>query len=656
MKTLTRLLYFGAPPPDLSGDEGQILSERRQVLLMIADLDDATRKQVEAAAQQASVPMDALYGLLNALGAEAPRDPNRLNAVLKQQTETVKNKLAVLDSLGRQDAEVARLSALADKALAEGAIQANLRFMQAADARQRVIDATLDQTEADLRTSRLASGATKAKLAEAYALNFTFDKAAQAYEEAFLQVQKWDRSTAFDYKLEAAGSLRQHGDERGDNAALLAAIHAYGEAVELMPRETDPANWAATQNNLGIVLQTLGQREGDTARLQEAVATYRAALEERTRERVPLKWAMTQNNLGNALWSLGERESGTTQLEEAAIAYRAALAEFTRERVPLDWAMTQNNLGLVLQSLGQREGNTDRLEASVMAFRAALEVRTRERVPLDWAASQNDLGIALSILGEWESGTVRLEEAVVAFRSSLEERRRERVPLLWAATQNNLGIVLQTLGQREGDTARLQEAVATYRAALEERTRERVPLDWAMTQNNLGNALQTLGKRESGKARLVEAVQAYRAALEEWTLDRSQFGWVMAQGNLGDALQTLAERSTSPRRTAFRLEAIEAWRNAQLFHDRKTRPDIWAWRQNWIGYALVLIGEDDGETARFAEAVPLLREALLAQQQLQSTEAFYTADSLCRALLGTGPGAEGTCHAPGSTGFVPHRY
>jgi hypothetical protein len=30
-----------------------------------------------------------------------------------------------------------------------------------------------------------------------------------------------------------------------------------------------------------------------------------------------LDWAATQNNLGNALATLGERESGTTRLEEA---------------------------------------------------------------------------------------------------------------------------------------------------------------------------------------------------------------------------------------------------------------------------------------------------------------------------------------------------
>ena len=65
-----------------------------------------------------------------------------------------------------------------------------------------------------------------------------------------------------------------------------------------------------TQNNLGNALQTLGMRESGTTRLEEAVAAYRAALEERTRERVPLQWAATQNNLKVVLDLLETRSRG----------------------------------------------------------------------------------------------------------------------------------------------------------------------------------------------------------------------------------------------------------------------------------------------------------------------------------------------------------
>ena len=82
-------------------------------------------------------------------------------------------------------------------------------------------------------------------------------------------------------------------------------------------------------------------------------------LKERTRERVPLDWAATQNNLGAALATLGERESGTERLEQAVTTYTEALKERTRERVPLDWAATQNNLAQRPYDPG-RAGERDR--------------------------------------------------------------------------------------------------------------------------------------------------------------------------------------------------------------------------------------------------------------------------------------------------------
>ncbi len=210
-----------------------------------------------------------------------------------------------------------------------------------------------------------------------------------------------------------------------------------------------------------------GRDKGLNFDLEVAIAINRRLLEEYTRERVPLNWAATQNNLGGVLQTLGERESGTQRLEEAVTAYRAALEELTREREPVYWAMTQNNLGNALQILGERESGTQRLEEAVTAFRAALERRYRRREPLNWAMTQNNLGNALRNLGERENGTRRLEEAVTAFSNALEEYTRELVPLKWAMTQENLGIAefeYMKKARATGDEA----SVETHRArALE---------------------------------------------------------------------------------------------------------------------------------------------------------------------------------------------
>jgi tetratricopeptide (TPR) repeat protein len=120
--------------------------------------------------------------------------------------------------------------------------------------------------------------------------------------------------------------------------------------------------------------------------LEQAVIAHLKVLEKQTRELVPLDWAATQNNIGILLSALGKGEPGTGWLEEAVAAYRAALEEYTRERVPLDWAQTQYNLGLALLRLGERESGTARLEEAVAAWEACLTV-TASVWPAEWVLS-----------------------------------------------------------------------------------------------------------------------------------------------------------------------------------------------------------------------------------------------------------------------------
>ena len=167
---------------------------------------------------------------------------------------------------------------------------------------------------------------------------------------------------------------------------------------------------------------------------------------------MPLSWAATQNNLGLALTSLGERESGTARLEEAVVAYREALKESPREKVPFNWARTQNNLGLALTSLGKRESGTARLEEAVSAYREALKESPRQKVPLNWAATQNNLGNALANLGERESGTARLEEAASAYDAALVVFRAAKADYYVQGTERNLDGARNMINQRRDAT------------------------------------------------------------------------------------------------------------------------------------------------------------------------------------------------------------
>ncbi|HEV2238827.1 MAG TPA: hypothetical protein VGR57_19365, partial [Ktedonobacterales bacterium] len=157
------------------------------------------------------------------------------------------------------------------------------------------------------------------------------------------------RDAAALVSLGIAFNERSLGDLRANQEQ---AIACYRAALEVYTRASAPADWATTQNNLGLALAAqAGLAEGDArARLLgEAVAAYRAAQEVYTRASDPVNWATTQNNLANALLAQARRAEGEARarsLEEAVAAYHAALEVRTRASAPAAWAMTQNNLAI----------------------------------------------------------------------------------------------------------------------------------------------------------------------------------------------------------------------------------------------------------------------------------------------------------------------
>src|SRR5262249_55200911 len=138
-------------------------------------------------------------------------------------------------------------------------------------------------------------------------------------------------------------------------------------------------------------------RGGGTARLEEAVVAYHAALEERSQKWLPLDWAATRNNLGIALSTLGERRDGTQRLEEAVTACHAALTEYPRKRVPLDWARTQVDLGNALAALGARSRNVASLCEALQSHLEAWEVLSA-RAAYDSSAAANSVEADFALL------------------------------------------------------------------------------------------------------------------------------------------------------------------------------------------------------------------------------------------------------------------
>ena len=543
-ESLRRLLYFGAVPEEPKGEEALITGERRQLLLTIAALPDAERRQVETVAKDGGIPLDALYGILRALGEQQmPQDPEALDKLLRTQAEKLKTIMAERQALATDDPEITRLAGAADRAIAEGAIATARQFLDQAVARVDATQGAVDQAEAKLKAKRLADASVYARRADAAVLASDYLAAAKDYQTAFGMAEKWDRALALRYKIGEGNALLDYGDENGSDYLKL-TIEAFQQAAALAPQDRQSREWAEILTGSGFALAKLGGIERDMAKIEAGVTAFRQALAIRGNEKATYSWAESQFNLGSGLQALSEQKYDAAKLEEALSAFDAALGVWSRERYPLAWAQTQSMKGIVLGDLGLHQNGSARLGEAAAAFRAALDVRMGQSDQHLKAATLSNLGYMLWVLGEREKEPAKLEEAVAAYRMALAEDTRQLRPHNWANTQRKLGLVLYSLGGRSGNLEHLSQATTAFRAALEEIHQASEPALWTDIQYNLGLTLYKLGRRESGTARLEEAATSFREALKEQGRERP-FGWARIQAGLGLALQTIGQRKSS---------------------------------------------------------------------------------------------------------------
>ena len=396
---------------------------------------------------------------------------------------------ARLNALAAADGRITNLVGAAEAALAGGEFK---------EARARIDDArAMQRAERTLPALRREAEFYEVE-ADTHLLVGDTDLARKALEHGAALFAGVDQDVENEVRRAGALRLQRHGQRFGGEALALSKV-VYRACLDHWSRDSAPARWAMINNDLGVVLRTLGDRTGGTEgarQLGEAVAAYRAALEVRTRADHPVQWAMTQNNLAVALRAQGVRTEdpeGAQLLGEAAAAYGAAQGVYTRADHPSQWAITQNNLAVVLSDRGERTHGTEGaqlLGEAIEAYRAALEVRTRADHPAQWAITQNTLAVALRAQGVRTGGTegARLiDEAIVACRAALEVRTRADHPVQWAETLENIGLAFEALGDLGADpAARYGTALAALDAALEVFDPELMPLNHEKASANRG--------------------------------------------------------------------------------------------------------------------------------------------------------------------------
>ena len=516
--SLRRFLYFGADPEPDTGDEAKLRGARRTLLLTIAATPNETRNFVERLAGRDDLPLDALYGMLKKFQRETTAGTAELEDLLRTVAEQLRRSLRSGDAVFPSDPEFARYTELADRAMAEGAVDLALDYRREASERAKQLSRELDATEERLKDERLRIAAAFAKHAMDAAFTFDHKTSSEMYRLAYREVRQWDEELAYLYKRSQAERLRDHGDHRGDHAALLEAIDIYQQALAHVNRADNPRDWAKIWNEVGETYSIVGERGGAMEFLEKSIVAFKLALEERTREAMPQRWAGTHDHMGTTYLIMGQRQSGKANLLRAAAAYETALDELSRGKHPMHWAGVVNNLGTARATLGRREKEIENLERAIALFKIALSERRRERVPLEWAETTDNLGATLTLLGRRLADPHILARAVAAHESSLTELERGRVPVAWAQVTGHLAAALAAQDELDGSAGTLEQAVKLYRQALEEQTTARDPLTRAATLEAYARTLLRLGVRIASRQMIMLATTALQ---EAWSLYRS---------------------------------------------------------------------------------------------------------------------------------------
>ena len=672
---LRRFLYFGKAIEETGNDEALIREGRRELLLTIATAPADTRGVVESVAASENVPLDALYGMLKVLGVDTSAGPAALDKQLRDGAERVKQFMTEAPGTAKTDAELIRLSELADRAQAEGAMDVALMFRERASARADELSASRDVLEEQLREDRLEIAETYAEHGETAALVFDFRTAEEKFAEAFDEVEGWDDEKALEYKAVLASTRYWRGEKEGSVESMQLAVADYEVALKYVSRDDSPGEWAFIHRGIATAQTALAEWSGDPAQFEAAIAAFREVLAVLPPEQ-RVQRAITLSNLGLAYQSLAYRRIGTAELElslealleakklvpdgetirllENSIGLTLGMIGF-RERDeeklrraaailketiandlehPFDIAKVQANLGLVLTELGSLTSDPDLLQGAVEVLRQALEVQKRDTAPQDWASVEFNLGLALTNLGKVGRDETKLGEAIAAFDLALEQFERSRAPLLWAVAMRDRANAYFEVSQLTGEIEPAIVAKGGYEQALEELDRIRAPGEWSKTQTARLIALTWLGKALPDTQLVIDALEVGAEIETALTPEASPLDWATLQRHLGDLDVFLFEFEDNP---LWLEPAAAAYRSGAAVAPMDSDPVLWLRLHHNLAETLGEIAARAGDPAGMDEAYEIAlsafsRGVLLDRSALHGDNVLWALGQLMTTL------------------------
>lgn len=203
-----------------------------------------------------------------------------------------------------------------------------------------------------------------------------------------------------------------------DIAMLEESVAVFEATIDDADEKATPQGWAIAQNHLAAALHTLGMREEKGIQLLEnAVEAYKCVLRVWTRQKMEDYWGTTFNNLGTVLQLLGEMKKDQRSLQMSIATFNNALTVQKREKNPKDWAITKNNLGVSLQVFGELQQDPKILLDSLECYQGALEETSKEKNPVGWMMIMANLAATQRLLAEISKEREIAQEAVNNFDS-----------------------------------------------------------------------------------------------------------------------------------------------------------------------------------------------------------------------------------------------
>jgi tetratricopeptide (TPR) repeat protein len=384
-----------------------------------------------------------------------------------------------------------------------------------------------------------------------------------------------EHAEALDVALDLTGRLlNQTGAYLRGRAQFTEAKEMFKQALAIGEATYGPdhPNVAAGVNNLGNVLQDLGDMEGAKKMFERALA-----IDEATYGPDHPDVAISFNNLGSVLKALRDME-GAKKMYERALAIGESAYGPDHPQV----AIYVSNLGLVLHDLGDMEGAKKMFERA-LAINESAYGPDHPNVAID----VNNHGLVLHDLEDME-GAKKMFERALAIDESAYGPDHPQV----AIYVSNLGGVLHYLGDVETAKKMYERALAIDEVAYGP-DHPNVAID----VNNLGLVLQALGDIEGAKKMFERAL-----AIDESAYGPDHPNVAIRVNNLGSVLQALGDMEGAKKMFERALAIDEAAYGPD-------HPDV-AIRVNNLGSVLQDLGDLEGAKKMCERALSIFTEYL----------------------------------------------